>query len=103
MLYFANPQQLTVQCYGDSTEGLSMATDEFKITFECKKCGGTVLDLPDNHTDDSIAKCKSCGTEFGRYGDIKKKARDLAADHLQGMVKDAFAKAFKGKKGWTVK
>jgi hypothetical protein len=76
-----------------------MAKDQLKFTFECKKCGGTVLELPDNYTDDSIAKCKSCGTEFGRYGDIKAKAIEMGKEHVRGMFRDAF----KGLKGWTVK
>ena len=76
-----------------------MTGDELKITFECKKCGGTILELPDDHTDDSIAKCKSCGTEFGRYGDIKAKAREAGLAHAKGMMKDAF----KGLKGWKIK
>ena len=76
-----------------------MNTDHLNVTFECKQCGGTILELPDDPTDESIVKCKSCGIEFGRWGDIKAKARDLGADHLRGMVRDTF----KGLKGWKMK
>lgn len=76
-----------------------MSTDKLKITFKCKKCGGTALELPDDHTDDSIAKCQSCQTEIGSWGDIKAKAREEAVHYVRGMFRDAF----KGKKGWTFK
>lgn len=74
-------------------------TDEIKVTFSCLNCGGSILELPDDYTDDSTAKCKSCGTEFGRYGDVKAKAMDAAKNEVSAM----FRNAFKGLKGWTVK
>lgn len=64
-------------------------------TFKCLVCGGAILELPDDYTDDSIAKCESCGERFGRYGDIKAKAMDLAKKKV---VAD-FRNAFKGMKG----
>ncbi len=76
-----------------------MSDDKLNVTFECPKCGGSVLELPDNHTDDSIAKCKGCGVSFGRWGDIKAQATLLAKEH----VRDSFKSAFKGLKGWKVK
>lgn len=76
-----------------------MSTDRLTVTLNCKKCGGTVLELPDDHTDDSIAKCKSCHTELGRWGDIQTKAREMALDKARAMLRAPF----EGKKGWTVK
>lgn len=76
-----------------------MSTDKIEVKFTCEQCGGTVLEIPDDHTDDSIAKCKSCGVEFGRWGDIKAKAIQLAKGEVTSMVENAF----KGLKGWTVK
>jgi hypothetical protein len=76
-----------------------MTTDKVQVKFTCKECGGTVIELPDNHTDDSIAKCKGCGIEFGRWGDIKAKSVGLVK---QQVIAD-FKNAFKGKKGWKVK
>lgn len=89
MLY-ALPRQLGVR---------GMADDKVSVTFTCSKCGPTVLELPDDHTDDSIAKCKICGAEFGRFGDIKAKAVETVKAEVVGQFKDAF----KGLKGWTVK
>ena len=66
-----------------------MSDDKLVVTFECKECGGTVLQLPDDPTDDSIAKCKSCGIEFARWGDIKAKAIADAKKVISNMVKDA--------------
>ena len=76
-----------------------MAGDTLNVTFECKKCGGTVLTLPDNPTDDSRAICKSCGEDVGRWGDIQAAAKQTAIEHLQ----DQFRGMFEGLKGWTVK
>jgi len=76
-----------------------MATDSVEVKFTCTKCGGTVLKLPDDRTDDSIATCKQCGVELGRWSDIKAKALQATKDHVTGMMKDAF----KGIKGFTVK
>jgi transcription elongation factor Elf1 len=76
-----------------------MGTDTLNVTFKCKKCGGTVLSLPNNATDDSIAHCKSCGERFGRWGDIKGAAKRNALIHMRDRLTDAF----KGLKGWNVK
>lgn len=42
--------------------------------FTCPLCGGTTLSLPEGYDDDSIASCGSCGTEMGRFGDLKRMA-----------------------------
>lgn len=74
-------------------------SDEMKITFQCKKCGGTTLELPDDYDDNSVAKCKSCGTEFGTWGEIKAKGMEAAKAEISKKFKDAF----KGLKGWKVR
>lgn len=73
--------------------------DELEFKFECPKCGGTVIELPDDYTADSTAKCKQCGVSFGRWGDIQAKAMDLAKEH----VRERFRSTFKGLKGWKLK
>jgi hypothetical protein len=55
-----------------------MSDDRIEVTFECQYCGGTVLGLPENYTDDSIAQCNDCGIEIGRWGDVKAEARKRA-------------------------
>lgn len=76
-------------------------SDQLKFTFSCKACGAdpATLELPDDYTDDSIAKCKACGTEFGRFGEVKAKAMDAAKARVTDQVRDAF----KGLKGWKMK
>lgn len=76
-------------------------SDNINITFKCENCGADPATLvgPDNTTDDDIVKCKGCGFEFGRFGDVKTKARDAAVSEVEGMMKDAF----KGLKGWKMK
>ena len=65
---------------------------ELEIKFECVECGGTILALPDDYTDDSIAKCESCGQEFGRFGDVKAKAMEVAGDKVVATLKASFKK-----------
>lgn len=74
-------------------------SDQINVTFKCQSCGGTVLELPDDYTDLSIAKCKGCGIAFSTYGEIKAKAMDLAKKEVNTM----FKKAFKGIKGFNIK
>jgi len=81
----------------DGDGGLSMSGDQITIKFECLKCGGTVLERPDDYTDDSIAKCKSCGQEFGRFGDVKAKAMDVAKAEVRAHFKNPF-KGLKSRK-----
>jgi hypothetical protein len=76
-----------------------MSGDTISVTFECKSCGGTVLSLPDNPTDDSRATCKSCGADVGRWGDIQAAAQQAGIDHIHGELRGIF----EGMKGWTVK
>lgn len=78
-----------------------MSDDRINVTFSCPSCGAdpATLELPDDHTDDSIAHCKGCGVSFGRYGDIKSRAMETARDAAQKMLRDAF----KGVKGWKIK
>ncbi len=76
-----------------------MAKDEMTVSFTCSKCGPTVLELPDDYTDADHAKCKTCGADFGPYGEVKKKAMKAAKAEAEKMIKSAF----KGLKGWKVK
>jgi transcription elongation factor Elf1 len=75
-----------------------VSTDQLNVTFQCPDCGGGVIELPDEHDDDSLAKCKDCGASFGRWGDVKAQAMEAAKAH----VSDKFHDAFKGLKGWKV-
>jgi hypothetical protein len=41
-------------------------------TIECQACyEADIVELPNNPTDDSIARCRACGTDLGRWGDMK--------------------------------
>ena len=76
-------------------------TDQIKITFTCISCGASPasLVLPDDYTDDDIAKCKDCGAVFGRYGDIEAEAMNRASRIVDDMIDNAIS----GIKGWTEK
>jgi hypothetical protein len=80
-----------------------MTTDQVTVTFTCKECSGTVLELPDDYTDDSFATCKNCKTKFGRWGDIKTQATKKVADTLIGDFKKTLRDSLKGVKGITFK
>lgn len=75
-------------------------SETFNVTFQCLACGTdpvTLTTADDEMTDDSIVSCKSCGHEFGRYGDVKAKARDLAAAKVKAGLRDMFRKLNKRK------
>lgn len=58
-------------------------TWNFNCDLHCRACGGTVLSVPDNATDDSIATCKACGAEIGKYGDVKAAGRLVGQEELR--------------------
>ena len=60
---------------------------KLSLTVVCKNCGANpaVINLPDDHTDDSIAVCKSCRFPFGTVGGIK-------ADFLSRARRSVFGK-----------
>lgn len=80
---------------------MTSETDQFTATFKCLHCGAdpATLELPDDHTEDSITKCKACGMEVARWGDIKAETMKLAKAEAQSMLTGAF----KDLKGWKVK
>lgn len=55
----------------------------FNCEFKCRACGGSVVYLPDNYTDESTASCRACGVEFGPWGKIKVLATVLAEGESQ--------------------
>lgn len=77
-------------------------SDRINVTLNCLACGTDNVTLTTDDepaTDESVVRCKACGHEFGRYGDVKAKARKMAAS----AVRDELKSAFKGIKGLKVK
>ena len=74
---------------------------EVPVTFECKQCGGKELLLPDEATDDSIAKCNSCGIELGRWGDIKDAAGEHVVEEFANQLRKTLREAFEGDENIT--
>ena len=60
-----------------------MSKGGIEVTFERQYCGGTVLALPEDYTDESIAQCNDCGADTGRWGDIKAVARKKAVVDME--------------------
>lgn len=58
-------------------------TWNFNCDIRCQKCGGTVLSVPDDATDNSIATCKACGAEIGKYGDVKAAGRLVGEQEMR--------------------
>ncbi len=49
-------------------------------TTECPTCHeANGVQLPPSPTDDSIAQCRACGTDLGRWGDMKEAAARIIA------------------------
>jgi hypothetical protein len=56
-----------------------------EAAFECQICQGTIFTIFEIPTaDDSIARCKACGTELGRWGDVKERAAKAAVQTALG-------------------
>ena len=70
--------------------------DKIKLGFRCPTCDGTKLELPDDYTDDSMARCANpdCRTSFGRWGDIRQAAVQKAKDVVRRQVKTSLKKSF---------
>ena len=43
----------------------------------CQEANG--VELPPSPTDDSIARCRACGTDLGRWSDMKEAAARVIA------------------------
>lgn len=76
-----------------------MTMDQISVNFTCRNCGCTVVSIEDDANDQSVVSCRDCKTEFCTYGELKAKARDMAAAEM----KKAFRKSFSGLKGWKLK
>lgn len=43
----------------------------FDFEFHCLHCGGYEINLPDDPTEKSDAKCSACGHRYATYGQIR--------------------------------
>jgi predicted nucleic acid-binding Zn ribbon protein len=75
---------------------MAMSHVTVPVSFTCKKCGGNTLELPDNPSDDSIAICKSCQTQLGRWGEIKAAAAHKVGEAAVDSMRESLKKAFSG-------
>jgi ribosomal protein S27E len=67
---------------------------QIEVKVRCAKCGGNKLVVPDESKDSSIVTCQSCGTQIGKWGDVKAAALKKAKEEVQASIR----KAFKGNK-----
>ena len=52
-------------------------------TIECPTCReANGVELPANPNDISIARCRSCGMDLGRWGDMKEAAARIIATRV---------------------
>lgn len=54
------------------------------IVVECAKCGGSVLEVPDNPAHDTLIPCGQCGNFIGPYGAIEAALQGQAHTGLHG-------------------
>lgn len=80
-----------------------MTAGTIAATFACKSCGNNTVKVPDDPTDDSLAICAGCGTELGRWGDIKAASFEAAKDSVEDSLEDVLRETFKGDKDFTIK
>lgn len=73
-----------------------MDTGIEKIDFECKRCGATELDVPDNPSADTLIACKGCGVVVDAWGDLKRKAGKPDREKLMKITNTALT----GMKNW---
>lgn len=66
---------------------------EFHINYEffCEECGGYLMEVPDNPSDDDIARCTACGHQFGRYADVRELCLWKGHQELRRMKLGAYA------------
>jgi hypothetical protein len=62
---------------------LGTTTWNFNCDIRCRKCGGTTLSVSNSSIDSSIATCESCGTEIGKYGEVKAAARLIGQEEMR--------------------
>lgn len=74
-----------------------MADD--KITLRCRGCGSDKFQVPSARLSAAhVVACAGCGAR-ARYGDLQAEAVQLAQQHVQ----QALRNAFRGVKGITIK
>lgn len=56
------------------------------INFSCVKCGSALETKDDVRTEASIVTCKSCGHEFGTYGELKAEGTRLATEKAREVL-----------------
>lgn len=64
------------------------------VELRCAKCGSKALVAESNLTDDSIIICAACGTEIGRWGDVRQQALKASAEEIKKRLKDEFGDSF---------
>jgi ribosomal protein S27E len=65
-----------------------------EVKARCAKCGSDQFVIPDNPKDSSVVTCHSCGTQIGKWGDLKAALTKKAEKEAQTAIR----KAFKGSK-----
>ncbi|ALK09512.1 hypothetical protein [Blastochloris viridis] len=53
-----------------------------KITATCTKCN-VELSVANIDDDNSLVVCPQCGTEFGKWGEVKTKLKAMLADKFK--------------------
>lgn len=59
--------------------------------FKCIQCDGTILDIPDERTDESLVSCKGCGIFFGWFRELHRRCNELGTKELKRLKLGAFA------------
>ncbi|MFL6427700.1 MAG: hypothetical protein ACJ71S_05610 [Acidobacteriaceae bacterium] len=65
-----------------------------EVKARCAKCRSDQFVIPDNPKASSIVTCHSCGTQIGKWGDLKAALTNKAEEEAEAAIR----KAFKGNK-----
>lgn len=57
------------------------------VSASCGDCGAAIQAAEDT-PDDQVIVCGECGTEVGRYGDIRQAMIDKGRSEIEGAVSD---------------
>jgi hypothetical protein len=73
-----------------------MESQNIPASLSCGKCGSNAITIPDNPDESFMVKCDACGTDIGKWGDIRVAAAEHVKEAIEKKLKDELRKAFEG-------
>jgi hypothetical protein len=67
---------------------MDMKIIELTSGFTCPVCSGNQVNLPDEHTDETLVECANCEASVGSWGDIRRAREPMLSKKAEQDVKD---------------